>query len=180
MFTDVALAGARVRFSGAAPPALAGKRVQIVLDGRTVVASPRVRADGLFSATAPAPPTRKRLTARYQARAGRLVSAVVTLSQRVIAAPPRLAHGRITLTGEVLAPLTEPITPIVVMASAACSAAQRVATVSVSPRGRFTLTLSAPAGVGAALYQFVTRVRSSSASRRTALVRSLPVLVALR
>jgi hypothetical protein len=166
--TDVVVNGSDVGISGAAPASLAGRRVRILFGAHaTQVAVATVASDGGFTAAAPLPAV-SALTgasARYEAVLGSLRSAALPLTRRVILEPPREIGGKVVLTGRVTGPLASPLAPVTIRQSTSCSAGIDVASVRPSASGRFTVRLTPPPGVLAALYRLGTRVRQTARSR---------------
>jgi len=102
------------------------------------------------------------------------------LARRLVLNPARFSHGKVTLTGQIVGPLTKPIAPIVVTQQTSCAQSVVVKTVRPRRNGRFRITLSAPAGAVAAFYQLHTKVRRSERGRRRLTTYSLPEVVAIR
>jgi hypothetical protein len=181
--TDLVVDGAEVSITGAGPASLAGRKVKILFGAKhSQVASATLGSGGLFRASAPlvAAALRTGPTApRYVATIGSLESAGLSLSRRLVLDPPEETDGRITLTGEVVGPLAQPAAAIVVRQATSCSAGTQVASIRPSASGRFTVRLSVPVGVRAALYRLGTRVRQSTRVRSTIATGSLLEAAAL-
>jgi DNA-binding beta-propeller fold protein YncE len=179
VLTDVLRRGSRVLLYGVAAKSLAGKQVRVLLDGHAHVASAVIAANGLFSATAPLPGAKPRSSANYLAAVGALKSPPVTLLRRLVLDPPSSAAGKVTLVGEVIKPLADPVAKIVVSQRASCDTLRKVAEVKPGAGGAFRITLTAPSGQRAALYSLATMVRVRASSRHLVKVMSLPEAVEL-
>jgi len=183
---DVALlnvieAGSHVKLTGAAAPSLIGKTVEIFFAGTQKVASATVGGNGLFSASAPLPPSKVRdsNTARYVAEIGKLKSPALKLTRRLILDPPTVAHGKVQLTGEVVPPLTQPISPIAVEEETTCTKRRVVEHVNPSSNGHFSITVAPPAGKSAVIYRLSSRVPANVSKTKSGPTASLPQVVAL-
>jgi DNA-binding beta-propeller fold protein YncE len=179
VLTDVLRRGSRVLLYGAGAKSLAGKQVRIFLDGHAHVSSAVIAANGLFSATAPLPGAKLRSSASYLAAVGALKSPPVTLLRRLVLDPPTSTAGKVTLVGEVVKPLADPVAKIVVSQRVSCDTPMKVAEVKPGAGGAFRITLTAPSGQRAALYSLATMVRVRASSRHLVKVMSLPEAVEL-
>ena len=114
--TDVLERGGHVLLVGTAARSLVGRKVKIIFAGRTQVATARIGANGLFSTSAPLPPASMRESngARYFAEVGTDRSLNLKLTRRLVLDPPATSAATVTLTGEVIPPLTYPAAEIVV------------------------------------------------------------------
>jgi streptogramin lyase len=171
--TDVFPKGRRTRLTGVAPSGAAGKKVALVStwNGHTV-ARATVRADLTFSAVAPLPPARLRLTnrARYVARLGAKRSRVLKFARRMYTTAVTNQGRTITFGGTVTRPLDKPPQPVTIRASASCSsigAGKVVATVKPSASGAFTARFDLPAGQTTVYLRAQTRVRKHAGSSTT-------------
>jgi alpha-tubulin suppressor-like RCC1 family protein len=180
--TDVVQDGGRVLLDGAATSSLAGETVKILFDGHQQVASAKIGPQGQFSTTAPLPPAKLRSAnkARYIAEAGALKSLDLKLTRRLILDPPTSVDGKVTLIGQVLAPLGKPIPVIDVEQELTCGGGTHiVAKVKPIASGRFIVRVRAPTGAQAALYRLSTKVRESKSSPRLFSTDSLPEAVGI-
>jgi hypothetical protein len=158
---DVLDRGRYVTLYGAADKRLAGKRVAIYSRAdRKVVARPRVSKSGLFQARAPLPPARYRDTnvARYMAKHGADKSLNLKLHRRMYFTSARSAHGRVTLSGRVTTPFTNPRDKIVVRQRLTCHRQRVVARVRPDASGRFRVTVKAPKNGDVGVYRATTMV----------------------
>jgi hypothetical protein len=171
----------RVFLDGAAATTLAGKSVKILLDGKRQVATATVGANGLFSASAPMPPARLRNTngARYMAVLGKLHSLNLKLTRRLVLEPLKAAGGTVTLVGQVLPPLSRPLTPVIVYRELACGRTSIAMRFTPTASGRFHLSFRAPAGAEASIYRLASIVRESPHAKRAFATYSLPLPVIL-
>ena len=146
--TDVLERGGHVLLVGTAASSLVGRKVKIIFAGRRQVATARIRANGLFSATAPLPPASMRESngARYFAEVGTDRSLNLKLTRRLVLDPPAASAATVRLAGEVVPPLTYPAAEIVVEQLVSCSKLVPLTRVRPSANGRFHITLKAPGG----------------------------------
>jgi hypothetical protein len=182
VLNDVLARGGRVLLSGSAVRSLVGRKVRILFGSGKRVASATVKPDGEFSTSAPLPPARLRNGngARYVAVAGAQRSLSLKLTRRLILEPPTFAGARVTLSGQVVAPLTKPVAPVTVEQQLACGRSTKVLTFTPPASGRFHVTVSGiPAGAKAGLYRLTTAVLQNPRSRRAFRTYSLPLPVAL-
>ena len=159
---DVYEQAGRVRLLGAADRRYVGRRVRIRFmgTGRTV-ARPKVRRDGTFRATAPLPDARIRPTnrARYLASIGRQRSMKLKLQRRMVVTEMASRHGRVTIAGRVVQPLTTPVERVVVRRRVTCRDWKVVKRFKPRPDGSFRVRLRAPKDGEAAVYRMTTRVK---------------------
>jgi CSLREA domain-containing protein len=179
---DVLIGGGHVILNGSAAKSLIGKKVKILFDGKTQVASATVKADGEFSTTAPLPPTRLRNSnsARYIAASGAQRSLNLKLTRRLILQQPTFAGGNVTLTGQVVGPLTKPVGTVTVEQQLECGKNTKVLAFTPSASGRFHVTIKGiPANAKAGLYRLTTSVLGSPHSHHAFHTYSLPLPVPL-
>jgi hypothetical protein len=178
---DVYQSGKRVLLSGAAAPSLHGQRVTILFDDRERAATAIVQQDGLFSASAPLPPPRLRASnrTRYVAVLGDQRSLELKLTRRLILEQPASAHGKVTLTGQVLPPLTSPRANISITELTSCHGQRVVTDFRPDGNGRFSITFAAPTGRVAAAFRLTTLVRATPASGARFTTYSLPLVVTI-
>jgi hypothetical protein len=183
VLNDVLIRGRRVALNGSAAKSLVGKKVKIIFDSGKPVASATVQANGQFSTTAPLPPARLRNSnsARYIAESGAQRSLDLKLTRRVNLEPPKFAGGRVTLVGQVVAPLTKPVAPVSVEQQLECGKSSKVLTFTPPASGRFQVTISGiPANAKAGIYRLSSIVAQSTASAKHGFPTfSLPLPVAL-
>ncbi len=150
--TDVYLKGSRVYVSGAAPRVTAGQAVRIVRFHRTV-ATTKVGADGTFRVLAKAPPARFRRSSWYAAVINGLRSPAIPLSQRLVLEAPRRVGRRVVISGAAPRPRVAWPRPVTVTAQTECGVQVKVRTFKPQRRGRFRITIPAPATDGVTVYQ---------------------------
>jgi hypothetical protein len=159
---DVYEQGDRVRLLGAADRRYVGRKVRIrfTATGRTV-ARPKVRRDGTFRATAPLPDAKVRPTnrARYLATIGKQRSMKLKLQRRMIVTDMVSRHGRVTIAGRVVQPLTTPVRSVVVKRRVTCRDWKVVKRFRPRSDGSFRVRLRAPKQGEAAVYRMNTRVK---------------------
>jgi PKD repeat protein len=182
---DVVPSGSRVRLLGVADKRFAGRRVSLVFSATgKVVARPRVKPDGSFSATAPMPPRRIRNSnrARYQARVGGERSLNLKLTRRMLVTSLRVRGGKVTITGKVVGPLARRAKDreIVLEQRVTCTKLVTVSRFQPRPSGAFAVTVRAPAGASAAVYRLRTKVRASTHSSRLGSTFTLPRAIGFR
>jgi DNA-binding beta-propeller fold protein YncE len=177
VLNDVVIHGSRVKLEGSAAKSLDGKRVKIVFDGDQRVATALVAANGQFSTTAPLPPASLRdgNDARYQAESGSQRSLDLKLTRRLTLEPPEVSGHTVTLVGQVLAPLTEPVARITVQQQLECGRTTVVSHVTPSSSGRFRITVTVPAAAKAGVYRLISSVRENTHSTRGFATYSLPL-----
>jgi hypothetical protein len=183
VLNDVLIRDGRVALEGSAAKSLVGKKVEIVFDGGKRVATATVQANGQFSTTAPLPAARLRdsNSARYLAESGSQRSLNLKLTRRLILEPPRFSGGAVTLTGQVVAPLTKPIAKVTVEQQLECGKASKVLTFTPPASGRFHVTINGiPANAKAGIYRLTSSVAQSAAADKHGFATfSLPLPVAL-
>ncbi len=121
---DVLQRGKRVELLGAAETRLAGQTVTItLLATHKRVATAVVQSDGFFGSTAALPPRSVRLTnkARYQASIGTLHSAGLKLTRRMLVHSISSKAGKVTISGQVIRPLAQPVAAILIKRRTSCS-----------------------------------------------------------
>ena len=96
-------AGRRVAVTGAADLRLAGRTVEILLDGSRVGRAV-IGPDGAFAARVAAPSRRRRARARYQARVGTTASQRLRLARRMVATTLTRSGVNLVLRGIVNPP----------------------------------------------------------------------------
>jgi hypothetical protein len=168
--TDVVMEKDHVLLTGAAEGGLIGRTIAIVFDGGEEVATAKVARNGLFAATAPLPPKSLRYSnrARYEARVGKLRSLNLKLTRRLILDPPKSHRGKVTLTGEVLAPLARPRASVVISEEGSnCKRTTVVAHIKPKANGRYEITLGIPTGRSAVVYRLSSAVRADTHSSKT-------------
>jgi FG-GAP repeat len=177
VLNDVVIHGSRVKLEGSAAKSLDGKRVKIVFDGDQRVATALVAANGQFSTTAPLPPASLRdgNDARYQAESGSQRSLDLKLTRRLTLEPPEVSGHTVTLVGQVLAPLTEPVAAIAVQQELECGKTSVVERVKPSANGRFHITLTVPSAAKAGIYRLTSTVRENTHSKQGFATYSLPL-----
>ncbi len=167
---DVVPDGRRVKLFGAADRSLAGQEVDIVFQGTNdVVATPKVREDGSFSATAPMPSRRLRATnrARYVAKAGSERSLNLKLARRMRVTGIRTEGGKVTIAGSVAGPRARRAKDreVVLTRRLSCRKYEVVGRGMPKSDGTFRITVDAPKGATAAVYRLRSKVQ---ATRRNA------------
>lgn len=182
VLVDVLERAGRVRLYGVGDPALAGRTVAIVFGatGR-VVARARVAGDGTFDTTAPLPPASLRGSnaARYTARLGPERSLDLKLRRRMTIESMTAQGRRVTITGRVLAPLARPLRSITLTRRVSCTEEKVVRRFRPAADGRFRITVTAPSGLGTAVYRMTTKVRYSVRGSALSETYTLPRAVAL-
>ncbi len=179
--TDVLERGGHVLLAGTAARNLVGRKVKIIFAGRRQVATARIGANGLFSTTAPLPPASVRESngARYLAEIGKEYSLNLKLTRRLVIAPPTGSGATVTLTGEVIPPLTDPAAEIIVAQRSSCSNLVPLTRIRPSANGHFHITLTAPSDQPTVTYELSTHVRQSAHSGNDYATYSLPETVEL-
>jgi hypothetical protein len=174
---DVLISGSRVELVGSAAKRLDGKKVTILFAGHERVASATVGADGQFSTTAPLPPRRLRdgNGARYVAVSGDERSLDLKLTRRLILEPPRVAGDTVTLVGEVVPPLTKPVSSVSIEQQLECGRTAIVGHVTPAANGSFRVSLTVPTNARAGLYRLTGTVRENVHSRKGFATYSLPL-----
>jgi hypothetical protein len=165
VLVDVLERGDKVKLTGVADPALAGKSVAIVFNATgKVVAHAKVNPDGSFATTAPLPPERVRDTndARYKATLGDEESINLKLRRRMILRSMTSKSGKVTITGRVLRPLAKPLAAITLTRRVSCTEEKVVTRFKPQRNGNFRVTVRAPKGVGSAVYRMTTKVRANA------------------
>jgi hypothetical protein len=182
VLNDVLIRGGRVALDGSATKSLVGKKVEIVFDGGKPVATATVQANGEFSTTAPLPPAKLRdsNSARYLAESDGQRSLNLKLTRRVSLEAPSFSGGTVTLSGQVVAPLGKPISPVTVEQQLECGKTSKVMTFTPEASGRFHVTIpGVPANAKAGIYRLSTSVLKSPGSHHLFATFSLPLPVVL-
>jgi hypothetical protein len=165
VLVDVLERGGKVMLTGVADPTLAGRTVDIVFDAtRKVVAHAKISPDGSFDTTAPLPPRSVRDTndARYMATLGDEESINLKLRRRMVLRSMTSKNGRVTITGRVLPPLAKPRASITLTRRVSCTEEKVVTRFKPRRNGFFKVTVTAPKGVGSAVYRMTTKVRANA------------------
>jgi hypothetical protein len=164
---DVAQTSTRVRLSGVAETALAGRTVTLrfAAKGRrtATVGRAKVAADGTFSASVPRPAARHRTTKaspRYTAVVGSASSSALKLVRRMVVTSVSRGSGTIRMTGRISAPLPRSRQLVTISRRTSCTKYQTVARVRATKTGRFTARFPAPSDGSAGLYRASTKVPS--------------------
>jgi CSLREA domain-containing protein len=181
VLNDVLISGGHVLLNGTAAKNLVGKKVKILFDGAKQVASATVKAGGEFSTSAPLPPARLRdsNSARYLAESGAQRSLNLKLTRRLILQSPTFSGGAVTLTGQVLSPLTKPASTVTVEQQLECGKTSRVLTFAPPANGRFHVTINGiPANAKAGIYRLTTSVLPKPGTHHAFPTFSLPLPVA--
>lgn len=180
---DVYIHGSRVLLSGSAASSLVGKKVKIMFGtANKQVASATVGANGQFTTTAPLPPAKLRdsSSARYVAEIGRLRSLRLKLTRRLLLEAPTASGATVTLMGQVVLPLTKPISPVSVEQQLECGKTKIVKTFTPSAGGRYHITLTVPANARAAIFRLTSKVAANKHSVKHGFATfSLPLPVTL-
>ncbi len=181
VLNDVLVRGARVALEGSAARSLDGKRVKIIFDDGKQVATATVAADGEFSTTAPLPPVRLRdgNSARYLAEPGSQRSLNLKLTRRVSLEPPTFSAGAVTLVGQVLPPLTKPVTAVSVEQELECGKTTVAGRFKPSGSGHFRITLKVPTSAKAGIYRLTSDVVERPGTKHGFATYSLPLPVIL-
>jgi hypothetical protein len=186
VLVDVLRQGSRVKLLGAANRDFVGRRVAIRLRATgKVVAHAKVRKDGSFETTAPAPPRaflathRRANRVRYRAEIGKEKSLPLKLRRRLVVSSMTSKKGKVTIAGRVVGPLTTPVSTVRVVRRVSCHKVVLVKRFKPRPDGTFRVTVKAPKHQAAAVYRLVTRVREKPSNPRTYPTFTLPRGVAL-
>lgn len=182
VLVDVLERAGRVRLSGVADPALAGRTAKIVFAATNrVVAHARIDEDGAFAASAPLPPASVRDTnlARYTAVLGDERSSNLKLQRRMVIESMTAEGRRVTITGRVLPPHARPLMPITLTRRVSCTQEKVEKRFRPDSDGSFSVTVIAPKGLGAAVYRLTTYVRYSATGTGTFKTYTLPRAVDL-
>lgn len=120
-----------------------------------------------------------RSKASYTVLVGKLRSRALALTRRAILLTPTYGAGKVTLSGQILAPLAKPVAAITIrqLAVGSCTQLITVATIRPSANGSFKTTVTPPAGQQAAIYSLTTLVRTSAGSKTTTPAASLALVV---
>lgn len=179
---DVYRKGNRVKLLGAADTSLAGRTVTIRFDAdKTTVARTAVRRDGSFSTTARLPSKRLRTSnkARYVAIIGRSKSLNLKLARRMTVTGVRSSSGKVKISGRVVGPLGDPIQPVTLKRRLTCKKYVTVKTFLPKRDGRYSVTVDAPDGQGAAVYRLGSKVRNNTRNSKLFPTFTLPRAVNL-
>lgn len=145
------LNGSRVEFVGVALQRLAGQSVQIT-DGKRVVTSTVIAADGTFKASVAATPAARRGTVRYQAVTAEVHSASFKPIRRIV-----LRRNGGTVTGRVKVDPGFRAASAKLYRDVSCGTRALIGTVKLSPQGTFKLQVETPAS-GFAVYRIRVQV----------------------
>ncbi|MDO9408935.1 hypothetical protein [Patulibacter sp.] len=160
----------RVRLTGVAGRSLVGRTVEVRRDGRKV-GTARVAADRSVEVSVPAPrPAGARARARYRLVVGDARSrALKATRSATISRAVRLSGGRVAVTGRISS--LRRSTTLTITGTPACGGARATrTTVRSDARGRFRVTLPAPAVPGSAtIYRIAPRGSGTA---------TLPIVVA--
>ncbi|HEX8121851.1 MAG TPA: CSLREA domain-containing protein [Solirubrobacteraceae bacterium] len=177
---DVVRAGGKVRITGQAALALAGRQVQLLVSDRrnrkrkaAPAGTATIGPDGTFAATVKRPGRRLR-SPQYLARAGGTRSVPLELDRRMYVDGLSVAGGRITLRGHVTRPLPRRGSTVAIFVQRDCTTRTRVAKAKLDRRGRFSAEFPAPAGVPEILVRAQTKVPTLRGGRATARTFTLP------
>lgn len=183
--TDVTLSGSRVRITGVAQKALAGKSalIRFATTGRrtSTVARVKVGADGTFSTSVRAPSKSQRSAkgkARYSAAVGSSSSSALRVTRRMAFTSTRISGGTVRVSGRVAAPRARSGTRVTVTRRVTCSRYQTVVRTKVDRKGRFSASFKAPADGSAGLYRASTKVPSKTGGPAKNSTFTLPRIVA--
>jgi hypothetical protein len=181
VLNDVLIRGSRVDLQGSAAKSLDGKKIKIVFDGNSPVATATVGTDGEFSTTAPLPPVRLRdsNSARYMAESGSQRSLNLKLTRRLSLEPPTFAAGTVTLVGQVVPPLTKPVSEVTVSQELECGKTTTAGRFKTSASGHFRITLKVPAAAQAGIYRLTSGVVEKPGAKHSFATYSLPLPVIL-
>ena len=142
----------RVKILGAVPLDLVGATIKVLRDGKQVGAA-RVTAAGAYATTVPAPPANRSARARYQVVAGTDRSSALKLNRRFIVDTLTVRAGKVTVTGRLIGPLPKPLPRITFRRATSCTSYVDAGQTTPDRKGRFTITLKAPAGSKAGIYR---------------------------
>jgi hypothetical protein len=182
VLVDVLERGNRVQLTGVADPALAGRTVKIVFDATgKVVARTEIDEDGGFATTAPLPRRSLRSSnrARYTAVLGDERSSNLKLQRRMVIDSMTADGRRVTIAGRVLPPFSRPMELITVARRVSCTQEKVEKRFRPDADGSFRITVTAPKGLGAAVYRLTTHVRYSETGTGTFKTYTLPRAVSL-
>ena len=179
---DVLRSKGRVKLLGAASRRFAGKRVKIrFMASGKVVARPRVRRTGLFTATARLPRKTLRATnrARYRAEISKQRSLKLKLVRRMLVSGTDVRGGRVTIAGRVVRPLGAPVQRVIVKRRLSCGRYRVIKRFTPPASGRFRVSLGGPGSQQAAVYRLQTRVRKFASNPKLYPTFTLPRYVDL-
>lgn len=183
---DVVRSGSRVRITGQAAPANAGKSVRLRLADRgrraarpITVGRTTIRPDGTFAATVPRPARRFKVP-EYLAQDDSGKSRALELDRRMLVDSIRRTGDRIRIVGHVTRPLPARGQRVVVTVQTDCKRRRVAGRGRLDRRGRFTITVAVPAGASEALYRAQTRVPLRPGRAAVFPTFTLPRPVALR
>lgn len=184
---EARLAGSRVRLSGVALKALAGRTIQIRLSAKGIatrtVARPKVAADGTFATSVKAPARRLRATtarAKYYAVVESTRSQALRLTRRTNVTTVTQRGGRVTVSGRISSPVPRAGTPVVIGRRVSCTTYRTVARGTTDRRGRFSVTFTAPSDRAAGLYRAQTRAPSKAGQPARNRTFTLPQIIVPR
>ncbi len=179
---DVVRRNGKVHMLGAASRRFAGKRVKIrFLGNGKVVARPKVRTSGLFTATAKLPNRKLRSTnrARYRAEIAKQKSLRLKLVRRLLVSRTTTRGKKVTIAGRVVRPLGRPVQTVVVKRRLSCGRYRVVKRFKPRANGTFRITVGGPTKSKAAVYRLSTRVRKFTTNPKTFPTFTLPRYVDL-
>ena len=179
---DVVRRNGKVHLFGAASRRFSGQRVKIrFLGSGKVVARPKVRTSGLFTATAKLPRAKLRNSnrARYRAEIRKQRSLRLKLARRLVVTSTRTKGKKVIVAGRVVRPLASPVQRITVKRRVSCGRFKVVKRFKPRADGSFRVTLPAPAKGQAAAYRLQTRVRKFTTNPKTFPTFTLPRYVDL-
>ena len=184
---EARLSGSRVRLSGVALKALAGRTIQIRLSAKgtatRTVARPKVAADGTFATSVKAPARRLRATtarAKYYAVVESTRSQALRLTRRTTVSTVTQRGGRVTVSGRISSPTPRAGTPVVIGRRVSCTTYRTVARGKTDRRGRFSVSFAAPADRAAGLYRAQTRAPSKAGAPARNKTFTLPRIIVPR
>lgn len=183
--TDVTLSGSRVRITGVAQKALAGRQalIRFAATGRrtSTVARVKVGVDGTFATTVAAPAKRLRTAkgkARYSATVSGSSSRALRVARRMVFTTTRVSGGTIRVSGRVATPRAKSGTTVTVTRRLTCSKYRTVVRTKVNAKGRFSARFKAPADGSAGVYRASTKVPSKTGGAARNSTFTLPRVVA--
>jgi len=181
VLNNVLVRDGRVDLNGSAAKSLDGKKVKIIFDSGKPVATATVGSHGQFSTIAPLPPAsiRDSNSARYMAESGRQHSLNLKLNRRLKLENPTFSSDAVSLTGQVVPPLTKPIATVTVEQQLECGRTTRILTFKPAANGSFHVSIKVPAAAKAGIYRLTSTVRETTHSKHGFATYSLPLPVLL-
>jgi hypothetical protein len=117
---------------------------------------------------------------RYLAESGSQRSLNLKLTRRLTLEPPKFSGGSVTLSGQVVPPLTKPIAKVTVEQQLECGKTSKVLTFTPPASGRFHVTINGiPANAKAGIYRLTSSVTEKPGAKHGFATFSLPLPVAL-